>query len=82
LAGATIGLDHFGAWFVLALTVMLLNGTLVPFMVAAPKVHVKLPSETVLDSAGADWADRFSCLQPKTDNRSVHPIIDAIFMCG
>ncbi len=48
-----IGLDHFGAWFVIALTVMLLNGTLVPFMVAAPKVHVKLPSETVLDPAGA-----------------------------
>jgi hypothetical protein len=49
-----VGLDHFGAWFVIALTVMLLKGTLVPFMVAAPKVQVELPSEIVLDSAGAD----------------------------
>jgi hypothetical protein len=49
-----VGLDHFGAWFVIALTVMLLNATLVPFMVAAPKVQVELPSEIVLDSVGAD----------------------------
>ena len=41
-------------WFVTALTVMLLKGTLVPFIVAPPKNHVELPSETVLDSAGAD----------------------------
>ena len=49
-----VGLDHFGAWFVIALTVMLLKATLVPFMVAAPKFQVELPSEIVLDSAGAD----------------------------
>jgi len=49
-----VRLDHFGAWFEIALTVMLLNGTLVPFMVTAPKVQVELPSEIVLDPAGAD----------------------------
>jgi len=48
------GPDHLGAWFVTALTVMLLRGRLVPFMVAPPKNHVELPSETILDSAGAD----------------------------
>jgi len=40
LAERLVGLDHFEGWFVIALTVMLLKGTLVPFMVAAPKVHV------------------------------------------
>jgi hypothetical protein len=49
-----VGLDHLGAWFVIARTAMLLKGTLVPFMVAAPNVQVELPSEIVLDSAGAD----------------------------
>jgi hypothetical protein len=49
-----VGLDHFEAWFVIALTVMLLKGTLVPFIVAAPKVQEELPSETVLEPAGAD----------------------------
>lgn len=38
----------------MALTLMLLNGTLVPFIVAAPRVHVLLPSEIVLDSASGD----------------------------
>ena len=49
-----LGLDHFGAWFVIALTVMLLKGTLVPFMMAAPKTQVEVPSEMILDSGGAD----------------------------
>ena len=78
--GEPIGLDHFGAWFVIVLTVMLLKGMLVPFMVAAPRIQVELPSEIVLDSAGADLADRVSCLHPKTDNRRVHPIIYTIFI--
>lgn len=60
---------------VIALTVMLLKGMLVPFMVAAPKVQAWVPSETVLDSAGADCAGWVSCLQAKTDTRRVNPII-------
>jgi hypothetical protein len=48
-----VGLDHLDMRFVVALTVMLLKGTLVPFMVAAPKVQVTPPSETVLDCSGA-----------------------------
>jgi len=39
LAGATGRRDHFGVWFVIALIVRLVKGTLVPFLVAAPKVH-------------------------------------------
>ena len=42
----------FAPGFVLALIAMLLNGTLVPLMVTAPKCQVTVPSETVLDSAG------------------------------
>lgn len=43
--------------FVIVLTVILLKGTLVPFIVAAPKYQVVSPSETVLDSAGGGGCD-------------------------
>jgi len=32
-----VGRDHFGVWFVIALIVRLVKGTLVPFLVAAPR---------------------------------------------
>ena len=73
-------LDYFGAWLVIARTVMLVKGTLVPAMVAAPKVQVWPPSEIVFDSAGAGRADRVCCVQPRPDSRSVHPIIHASFI--
>ncbi len=59
---------------------MLLKGTLVPSIFAAPSVHVTLPSETVLDSAGAGGADPVSRLHPRTANRRVHPMMYAIFI--
>ncbi len=45
----SLGGAHFAAWFVITLIAMLLNGTLVPFMVTAPTVQVYLPSDIVLD---------------------------------
>ena len=75
---------HFDTRFVTALIVMLLKGTLVPFIVAPPNVQVTPPSETVLDcSAGGGWgrAVCVSGLHPGTKSGSVHASMYVIFIC-
>ena len=67
-----------------ALTVMLLKGTLVPFIVVPPNVQVTPPSETVLDcSAGGGWgrAVCVSGLHPGTKSGSMHASMYFIFIC-
>ena len=46
LAPGTCRQHHFDASLVFTLIVMFVAGTLVPFMVMAPKYHVLLPSES------------------------------------
>jgi hypothetical protein len=46
LAPENVGRHHFDTSLVFTLIVMFVTGTLVPFMVMAPKYHVLLPSES------------------------------------